>query len=554
MASECRILVVDDEQDLRKHLADIVRNAFADDSSRSLFSRMKSRLSGLVSPSAKETGAKTSCVVDCASQGKEALEMVKAALERGEPYSLIFLDQRMPPGWDGVETMAHIWESDSDAQIILCTAYDDSAWREIVEKKACQANLLLLKKPFAVAEATQMALVLVNKYEHLQKSRMTEAERLMASSVFEALPSMLVLASPDGIVRKWNAAMASFSRRSSEDACGKLLWDEAPFLKDCRKDFETVLQTGQSKNLRAELFAGGEDKHLDIVITPLSSGDLHGAIFRVDDVSVAVKKDEHLRQAQKMDSVGNLAAGLAHDFKNIIGGVTGTSSSIRYSLDTEKDPAKLRRDVGNDLEVIEEAANQGTELVKQLLALSKKQEQPFASVDLKEIVGKVMKICENTLPRCVEKGASLPESPAMVTAYPTQIEQVLLNLCINASHSMTIMRGEGEAEKGGLLAVGVEQISVGRNLAETIPDAHEGNYWMLSVSDTGIGMSKDTIDKIFEPFFTTKQQGVGSGLGLSMVYSIVRQHKGFLEVFSEPGVGSTFFVFLPALETESAST
>jgi signal transduction histidine kinase len=195
------------------------------------------------------------------------------------------------------------------------------------------------------------------------------------------------------------------------------------------------------------------------------------------------------------------------------------------------------------MEIIEDSARRGTDIVEQLMSISRKKEQSFAKVDLVKVVKDVLKVCEAMFPKTVEIVSDVKEETATVDASVTQLEQALLNLCINASHAMTIMRGEGE-EQGGVMRVSLEKIYVGPNMCEFIPDAVPGFYWILSVSDTGIGMTKEIIAKIFDPFFSTKEKR-GTGLGLSMVYNIVREYKGFIDVFSEPGAGSVFFVFLP---------
>ena len=188
-------------------------------------------------------------------------------------------------------------------------------------------------------------------------------------------------------------------------------------------------------------------------------------------------------------------------------------------------------------------------MVKILLSLSRGQELPFSIVDLNQIVQDTIKICERTLDKSVEITFIPCDGKAEVSAYPAQIEQILLNLCINAAHAMTIMRPTGD-KKGGKLKIEIQNISVGKNMINTIPDATEGNYRLLSVEDSGVGIPPESMTKIFEPFYTTKKKEHGSGLGLSMVYNIVRKHKGFLELFSTPGKGTTFFIFLPATETE----
>jgi len=302
---------------------------------------------------------------------------------------------------------------------------------------------------------------------------------------------------------------------------------------------------GRTQILRRIEFKGAEGKFIDISICPYSGMEAgKGAVIVIDDVTELEKKEQYIRRSQKMDIVGTLAAGLSHDFNNVINGIKATVDSIKFSLGNAKLTADaLRKQVKDDLEIVEESANRGADIVEQLLSISRRKELALADVDLVVALKNVQKICGNTLPKTVEMIVETHEEKAMMKASLTQIEQILLNLCINASHAMTIMKKE-EDEKGGRLGVSLEKIYVGPNMCESIPDAREGYYWLISVSDTGVGMTKQVMARIFDPFFTTKEKR-GTGLGLSMVYNIVKEHKGFIDLFSEPGSGSVFFIFLP---------
>ncbi len=277
--------------------------------------------------------------------------------------------------------------------------------------------------------------------------------------------------------------------------------------------------------------------------TPLfdKNGDKRGSFAMVTDLTEYEKKDMQLRQAQKMETVGTLAGGLAHDFNNILGGITGSLSLLQLEMKKE---AGDKEEIEKYLDDMVEAAGRAVDIVKQLLALARKEELVFEAVDLNGTIRSVMRICQNTFEKSIELNPGYNDNPAVVLADPTQLEQILLNLCVNASHAMTIMKKEGE-RWGGVLAVFLDKIYADLHFCELHPGAVEGYYWKLCVQDEGIGMDADTVSRIFEPFFTTKMTGSGTGLGLSMVYNIVRQHKGVLEVLSEPGKGSSFIVYLP---------
>lgn len=276
--------------------------------------------------------------------------------------------------------------------------------------------------------------------------------------------------------------------------------------------------------------------------TPLfdKNGDKKGSFAMVTDLTEYEKKDMQLRQAQKMETVGTLAGGLAHDFNNILGGITGSLSLLQLEM-KKKDGDN--EEIEKYLDDMVEAAGRAVDIVKQLLALARKEELAFEAVDLNATIRSVLRICQNTFEKSIELNPGYYDNPAVVLADPTQLEQILLNLCVNASHAMTIMRKEGE-RWGGTLAISLDKMYADLDFCELHPGAVEGYYWKLCVQDEGIGMDADTVSRIFEPFFTTKMTGSGTGLGLSMVYNIVKQHKGVMEVLSEPGKGSSFIVYL----------
>ncbi|MCP4136857.1 MAG: response regulator [bacterium] len=265
------------------------------------------------------------------------------------------------------------------------------------------------------------------------------------------------------------------------------------------------------------------------------------------DITDREKIEEQLRQSQKMDTVGTLAGGIAHDFNNILGGIMGTVSLIMLKLRKKKtiENEKLEE----YMELIGNSGERAASMIQQLLSLSRKQELDFSPVDLNNSIKHVMKICRNSFDKSIELNPVCNDNPAITFSDPTQIEQVLLNFCINAAHAMTIMRDEDETW-GGKLTLSLENITADKFFCETHPEAKETDYWALSVKDTGIGIDANTIPKIFNPFFTTKDKGEGTGLGLSMVYNIIKQHNGFIDVYSEVGLGSSFIIYLPVFEED----
>jgi PAS domain S-box-containing protein len=264
----------------------------------------------------------------------------------------------------------------------------------------------------------------------------------------------------------------------------------------------------------------------------------------IRDISEKQKFEEQIMQSQKMETIGTLAGGLAHDFNNVLSGIVSTISLMKYEI--QQDSSLPCNSFNSYIEIMEKSGQRAADMVQQLLTLSRKKETEFMPVDLTFTIKNVKNICDNTLDKSISINMDIKPQKAIIHADPTQMEQVLLNLCVNAGHAMTVMKEENE-NKGGRLDIALDIIHADSAFCEAHPEAEEKDYWMLTVGDTGIGMDSQTIAQIFVPFFTTKEKGMGTGLGLSMVYNIIHQHNGFINVYSEKGVGSTFNIYLPAL-------
>ncbi|HOO73276.1 MAG TPA: PAS domain S-box protein [Spirochaetota bacterium] len=280
------------------------------------------------------------------------------------------------------------------------------------------------------------------------------------------------------------------------------------------------------------------------------------AVFALDITMQKIAEAErertrsHLIQAQKMDAVGTLAGGIAHDFNNMLGGIMGSINMVELLMD--KDGALQKDAILKYIETAMASSQRAAEMTRQLLSLSRKSELKPVPVDINLSMKHVMTLCKNSFPKTVDLRFSIGQSPLMVMADPVQIEQMLLNLCVNGSQAMTMMRGTGEAQ-GGVLEVRADEVLCGIAFCSEHSDARPGDaYIKILVSDSGVGMDSDVRRHIFDPFYTTKATGSGTGLGLSMVYNIVKQHGGFIDVVSEPGSGSTFEVYLPLFAGDAA--
>lgn len=249
----------------------------------------------------------------------------------------------------------------------------------------------------------------------------------------------------------------------------------------------------------------------------------------IEDVTERIGLEAQLLQARKFEAIGQLAGGIAHDFNNMIGAILGWAD---MGIEETEPGSRLHR----HFEKVRHQAERAGALTRQLLAFARRQILEPRDIDFNQTVTETLNLLEKVLGSNIEIKCALSEDLPVVRADPTQLEQVLMNLCINARDAMP---------EGGTLIVETFRTSLDEESCKFQTLARPGNYVMLSVTDTGIGMDAATLDRIFEPFFTTKELGKGTGLGLATVYGIVQQHNGFVHVYSEPKMGTTFRVYLP---------
>lgn len=257
------------------------------------------------------------------------------------------------------------------------------------------------------------------------------------------------------------------------------------------------------------------------------------SVFEITDLKRAVqekeKLQEQLRQAQKLESVGLLAGGVAHDLNNLLQPIIGYSELLLMDS-SQKDTSKRY------IRQIISTSERARDLVRQLMAFGRKQVLEIHSLDLNRVIDDFIRLLRRTLREDIQIKPELNPDIPNIRADRSQVEQILMNLAVNAQDAMP---------DGGLLTIGTENAVLDAYMVSQHPDVTPGAYVQLLLSDTGVGMNADTTRKIFDPFFTTKEKGKGTGLGLSTVYGIIRQHEGFIWVYSEPGHGTVFKIFLP---------
>jgi PAS domain S-box-containing protein len=305
-----------------------------------------------------------------------------------------------------------------------------------------------------------------------------------------------------------------------------------------RTRLHETLTAGRSTAPREEkvVRCDGSVVDVDLAASPFPDHDGTAVQVVLHDVSERKRLEARAARAQRLESVGTLAGGIAHDLNNVL-----TPILMAAKLLGKDRPEEQRREL---LATVQASAERGAEMVRQLLSFAGGVEGPHEPLHLKPVIREVQGLLTHTLPKAIRLRVEMPPELGLVAGDHTQLAQVLMNLCVNARDAMP---------HGGTLTVSAANTTVTQEQAKLNAEARPGPHVLLSVTDTGTGIPPEILDKIFDPFFTTKEPGKGTGLGLFRVQGIVRNHGGFLDVYSEPGKGSRFAVYLPALEAGEAA-
>jgi len=583
-----RILVIDDNpaihEDFRKIFKSDVASADLDAAEAALFG------------DAPEERAPARFTVDSAFQGQEGLAMVQAAVAAGKPYALAFVDIRMPPGWDGIETVARIWEAYPDLQIVICTAYSDYSWDEMVGKLGASDRLVILKKPFDNIEVLQFAHALTAKWHLLQqvKVRIETLETMAAHRTEELVKSearfRLIAENASELISVWtNEGGRLYSSPSHEKVLGTTAEElrDQPLAAQMHPDDQakalTAIQTaklsgvGQVMEYRMQ-HRDHSWRVLESHANPVTNerGEVEHVVIVARDITERTHADEErrqmevqLRHAQKMESIGQLAAGIAHEintptqyigdnmrfvqdsFRDLAGLLAVQSrllqaarqGAVTPEIIAETEAAAVLADVEYLALEIPRALEQsidGLQRVANIVGAMKEFSHPGTgkktAIDLNRAIESTLTVATHEWKYVA--GIVTDFDPALppVACLPGEFNQVILNMVVNASHA--IADGMGENGKGkGTIAISTRR---------------DGEAVEIRIRDTGTGMPDEVRARIFDPFFTTKGVGRGTGQGLAIAHSvIVDKHGGTIQVESTVGVGTTFILRLPIQPAQS---
>lgn len=471
-----------------------------------------------------------------------SLIMVIASVHR---LSAKMIRQITTPILRAVESSARMAEGDFDIELPKSSILEINNLNRSLEHTA--KNLMGLTRS------------LQNEKEDLTHSR-EEIRNLseFRESIIDNASVWLNVLDRDFRVVIWNKAAEEISGYSREEILGTadiwdLLYPDRGYRESIMQRADAIINRNSVVNDMITVITtkSGDEKTISWYSRNLTGEDgiSAGSIALGIDVTDKIRAEETLQQAQKMETVGILAGGIAHDFNNILMGIVGSLSLFEYKLSEEGDLS--RESIMKYITTMQNSAERARDMVNRLLTLSRKQKLEQKNVDLNTAVNHVVNICRGSFDKSIEIDAPEETEPARVYADLSQIEQVILNFCINASHAMTIMKPAGE-KWGGTLTISLELSETAEGI---IPSADPtGRFWKISVRDTGVGMSRSVMRRIFDPFFTTKDKGAGTGLGLSMAYNIIKAHGGYIHVYSEPGEGSVFNTYLPVPDSMPEET
>ncbi len=461
-----------------------------------------------------------------------------AALEN-QVFDLILGDYRLPT-WDGIQALHAAREKRPDTPFLLVSGtIGEQAAIESLKHGA--TDYVLKQWPERLVPAVRRALK--EAQERFQRKR-AETELIRREKYFRNLtansPDVLTILNREGVFQYNSPALKRVLGYEPEQLAGRNAFalvhpDDLP---QAKRAFERALRDPELRVTHEFRFRRLDGSWCDLEVVGqnrLGDPDIAGMVLNVRDISERKRLESQLRQAQKMEAIGQLAGGIAHDFNNILAPILMAAQMLGQELPAE--------DKNKILATVKGCAQRGADIVRQLLWLGRGLEGKRILVNPKHVIKDIARFVSETFPKSIRLETHVAPDIWSIMADPTHMHQVLLNLCLNSRDAMP---------SGGKLSIAGLNFTADLNYAALHTGADAGPYIILEVGDTGTGIPKEVGARIFEAFFTTKEPGKGTGLGLSSVLSIVKGYDGFIEFDSQPGKGTVFHVYLPAQPEQSA--
>jgi two-component system cell cycle sensor histidine kinase/response regulator CckA len=475
-------------------------------------------------------------VAGLASTGEEAIQNATEL----HP-DLVLMDIHLGAGMDGVEA-ADVIRSRLNLPVVYLTAHSDDA---TLQRAKLTEPFGYLLKPYE--DKDLRTAIEISMYKHQMERRLRENEQWLAATL-GSIGDGVIATNEEGRVRFMNSVAEQLTGWTQADALGRDVAEVFQIVDEQTRQpipnpALVAMNTGEAAYLDKRtilLDKSGTEFPIDDSAAPIRdvNGKVAGAVLVFRDITERCRLEEHLRHAQKMEAIGRLAGGIAHDFNNIMTVITGYSDLLLNQPQSSEVTQEFLRQITI-------AGRRAATLTQQILAFSRKQMLVPCVLSLNTIVRDMGGIVRRLIGEEIEFITDLAADLGSVKTDPAQMGQVILNLAVNARDAMP---------QGGKLVVSTANAEFNERSANSHDDLKPGRYAMLSVTDTGCGMSEEVLAHVFEPFFTTKDAGKGTGLGLASVYGIVKQSGGHIEVSSKVGVGTTFRVYLPRIEEPRPET
>jgi len=474
--------------------------------------------------------------VDSANSGKKAMELLES-----REYDLVITDLLLDE-IGGLDILKKVKSISTDIAVMILTGYGDPVF--VIDALRLEADEFVTK-PYDTGEILFRVRNCINKVESIRAINRSKYEYSLLASAVEQLSEIITILSPEGDVIYVNDAYEKIMGHPRSHFVGKnvLSLNLKKHLDDWERIWDQVHKREGWRGPISGRHADGTIIQTEATLSPIldDNGEVINIVSVQRDVTHELELEKQVRQSRKMEAIGTLAGGIAHDFNNILGAIIGYTE---MSLDN----VPIGSYIHNNLQQILKASNRAANLVSQILAFSRAKKQEKQPLQISLIIRETLKMLRSTIPSSIEIQQLHEAQQAYVLADPTQMHQVILNLCTNAAQALGI--------DGGILEVSTSLIHLPefeKNSQILAHDLPPGEYYYLQVKDNGAGMEPWILERVFDPFFTTKKVGEGTGLGLSMVHGIINEHGGNIQVQSTLGEGTLVQILLPLAELKGGA-